>query len=341
MRFEVVSEYPQDETLTRWNDFLTEADYATHYVTPGFFLDPFVGEGERFAVLALDGDSVVAALTGLRSGRSLQSGLAVRPQSAFAAGCDRNRAADALVQGLGTVAGDDVDLINFFSHRPIPGLAERGYTSRLCLGSDQIVVLDCSRGSEALFKDFGERRRRTLRSAMREKKLEVKTLETEAELLELYEIHTDWNRRKGRTPESFEKFQMAASLTDHRKIFLALHDGKVVAGTFFRFCRGGIIEGSANHSIPEYQKLAPNELIMWRAIEWACADGFKLFSMGASHHFLTKFGGEIVANYRYRSDRTILKLHNNRERLSRLAIRTYQSLPVSIRQGIKSVATRV
>jgi predicted N-acyltransferase len=176
---------------------------------------------------------------------------------------------------------------------------------------------------------------------MREKKLEVKTLETKAELLELYEIHTDWNRRKGRTPESFEKFQMAASLTDHRKIFLALHDGKVVAGTFFRFCRGGIIEGSANHSIPEYQKLAPNELIMWRAIEWACADGFKLFSMGASHHFLTKFGGEIVANYRYRSDRTILKLHNNRERLSRLAIRTYQSLPVSIRQGIKSVATRV
>jgi hypothetical protein len=341
MRYEIHKTLPNEETLSRWNEFLGEADYATHYVTPGFFIDPYTVTGERFAILAVDDGRIVAVLTGTSSGASIQSGLGVRPQTAFALECERARAAKALVDGLKDLASDDVQLINFFSYQPIPGMAELGYASHVCVGTDQIVVLDCSMGSEALFKEFGERRRRKLRSAIRDKKIEVKTLETEAELNAFYEIHKNWNERKGRIPVSFERFKLGASQTDYRKIFIALHEGKLIAGTSFRFCRGGMVEGAANHSLTEYQRLAPNELIMWRAIEWACEEGFRSFSMGGSHHFLTKFGGELVTTYRYRLDRTVLKLHNNRDRISRLAIKTYQSLPVSVRQRIKAVVPRV
>lgn len=341
MRYEIHKTTPDPETRSRWDEFLGEADYATHYVAPGFFVDPYSSSGDPFAILAIDNDRVVAVLTGNLSGSCIQSGLGVRPQTAFALDCDRAQAGKVLADGLDEMASTDVELINFFSYKPIPGLEELGYASHLCVGTDQIIVLDCSRGSEALFKDFSERRRRKIRSALREKKLEVKPLETEAELVEFYEIHRGWNERKGRVPVSFERFKLGASQTEYRKIFIALLEGKVIAGTSFRFCRGGMVEGAANHSLTEYQKLAPNELIMWHAIQWACDEGFKSFSMGGSHHFLIKFGGELVTTYRYRLDRTVLKLHNNRDRISRLAIKTYQSLPVSVRQRIKSVVPRV
>lgn len=336
----ILTSTPDDALAARWHAFLDDAPFATHYTTPDFFVDPFAGKGEKFAVLACEGDRVDAVMTGLKVGNRVISGMAVRPQTAFRNGADRKKAAEALVSGLAAYAGKDVDLISFFSWEPIEGLDELGYSHETSTGADQIVMLDLAKGKDQLFKEFSERRRTDLRKVMKQGLLEVRILETEAELTELYEIHKTWNAGKGNTPDPFESFKAVLD-SKNRAIFIALSEGRIVAGTYIRSCSGGVVEYAANNSLGETQKLRPNELLGWRAIEWACDNGFKKFSMGASHTFLARYGGELVSTHRYRCDRSFLRLHVRREQVERLAARTYLSLPESLRKRIKSVTARV
>lgn len=339
MDYKIIKHFPDSEIVQKWETFLTNAELPTHYVTPNYFVDPFFRGGDRFAVLAIDGARIVAVLTGVKSAKSLQSGLGVRPQTAFLIECDRDAAVKALLNGLADLAGDATELINFYSWKSIPGVGDLGYNSEQCTGSELVVMLDLSRGSEALFQDFAARRRTELRKVMKQEKLRVKQLETEAELAELYSIYKEWNARKGFHPDTFDNFQLALEQTAYRRIFIAVNEGRVVAGTYYRFCKGGVIEYAANNSLVEFQSLHPNELITWRAIEWACSAGFSHFCMGGSHPFMTKFGGELVGAFRYRLDRTFLRRHDKRERIQRLAAKIYLALPSSVRTKVKSAAS--
>ncbi len=335
-KFQIITEPPSGELLARWNDLLKDAPFASHYVTTDFFVDPFAGKGERFAVLAMLDERVDAVVTGIISGKRIISGMAVRPQTAFRHGIDRDPAAKALVDGMRAFAGPNVGLFTFHSWEPIDGLEDEGYSHREAEDAGRVVMLDLSKGPEALFKEFSERRRTDLRKTMKLGLVQVKRLETEAELAELYEIHKDWNTRKGFAADAFEAFQGILH-SKHRAVFIALTEGKVIAGTFLRFCEGGVIEYAANNSLGDYQKLRPNEILGWRAIEWACSAGFTKFSLGASHTFLSRFGGELVSSHRYQFDRTFLKRHQTRERAERMVVKAYQSLPENMRKRIKAV----
>lgn len=331
---------PDTETLARWNEFLENADMATHYVSPHFFEDYFAGQGERFAVHALECDRIEAVVTGVVANGRVSCGMAVRPQSAFRVDTDRDAAANLLMAGLDDLAEGTADVIEWFSWHPIT-MAATDYIAEQSSGNDRVVMLDLSEGSEAIFKRFAERRRSQLRKSMRDGKVTVKPLETEEELAELYEIHKDWNRRKRRNHEEFSNFRKAALETAHRQILIANFEGKMIAGTFFRFVSGGVVEFAANHSYQEFQRLHPNELIMWKAIEWACSENFRLFSMGGSHPFLTRFGGDMIAPVRFRRDKTLFRRHDMRESVTRLAMRTYKSLPASVQDRIKSVRSSI
>ncbi len=335
----LITASPDAELRARWDEFLRNASFATHYVTPDFFIDPFAGRGEKFAILAVNAEQIDAVMTGVKVYNKIVSGMAVRPQTAFRNGVDRTSAANALVRGLASHAGEACDLITFHSWEEIDGLAVSGYSHESANGADRVVMLDLSKGHDALFKEFSERRRTDLRKTMKQGKLEVKLLETEAELAELYEIHKDWNSRKGNTPDARQKFG-AMLASQHRATFIAIHKGKIVAGTYLRFCDGGVVEYAANNSLAEFQNLRPNELLGWKAIEWACENGFTKFSLGASHPFLARYGGELFSSHRYQLDRTFLKRHAIRERATRLAVRTYLSLPESVRRRIKAAAAR-
>ncbi|MFN0141440.1 MAG: GNAT family N-acetyltransferase [Pyrinomonadaceae bacterium] len=336
----VVTGSPDAGLCARWQEFLRNAPFATHYVTPDFFIDPFAGRGEKFAILAVDSERIDAVLTGVKVNNKVVAGMAVRPQTVFRESADKVSAADALVRGLASHAAESDELITFHSWELIDGLSPFGYTHEAATGADRVVMLDLSKGPDALFKNFSERRRTDLRKTIKQCKLEVKLLETEAELAELYEIHKDWNERKGNTPDEREAFSAMLN-SRHRATFIAIHEGRIVAGTYLRFAEGGVVEYAANNSLAEFQKLRPNELLGWRAIEWACVNGFTKFSLGASHPFLARFGGELFSSHRYQLDRTFFKRHVMRERAMRLAVRTYQSLPDPLRKRIKSAAARV
>lgn len=337
--YSILTELPDTEMIERWENCLNYSSFATHYVTPDFFADPFVGSGERFVVLASGNGQIDAVLSGLKQKRSLSSGLTVRPQTAFRNGVNRASAAAALIAGLAEYDGS-AEIVKFYSWEPIDGIERIGYEHELCSGADRVVMLDLSKGADELFKEFSERRRTDLRKTIKEGKILVKELETESELAELYAIHRDWNLRKGNRPDEWEAFKVMLS-SKNRATFIALHDGKIIAGTYLRFCKGGVVEYAANNSLEEFQKLRANELLGWRAIEWACSAGIMHFSLGACHPFLARFGGEIIAAHRYRLDRTLFKRHKNRERVSRFALKTYLSLPESVRQRIKTAAARV
>ncbi len=173
---------------------------------------------------------------------------------------------------------------------------------------------------------------------MRKNELEVKTLETDEELKELYAIHLGWNHRKDNPADTFEEFRFAHSQKDYRKTLIAKFEGKVIAGSFYRFCQGGVIEYAANNSLIEYQKLRPNDLIGWRSIEWACEAGFTHYSMGGSHLFLRRFGGELVQTRRYKMDMSFLHVHNVKENIINFGLKTYRNLPPSVKSKLKNIA---
>jgi hypothetical protein len=335
MNWKILTQYPDETTLAAWQEFLTDAAFPTHYVTPGFFTDPFIRGGEKFAVLALDDEKIVAVLTGVDTGKTIVSGLAVRPQTAFRKDADREAATKALLEGMLEKGGKDLEVLNFHSWESIEKSKDVGLSSEMCAGGDAVVMLDLSKGSDVLFKDFSSTRQSELKKAMKKTSLTVKDLETGDELDQLYEIHVTWNKRKGNQPDSRDDFVKIAADKENRKTLIAVHEGKVIAGTFFRFCRGGLIEYAGNNSLEEYQKLRPNPLIGWRAIEWASENGFSYFSMGASHEFLRRFGGDIRCNYRYTFDRTFLKRHEKKEKLRKLIVGAYLYLPLSARRKIK------
>lgn len=338
--YKLLSTAPDGDILDRWNEFLEDAAFASHYVTPDFFDDPFAGEGERFAVLALSAGRVDAVLTGLRRGRSFTSGMAVRPQIAFRKGIDRSIAFDKLVDGITNLPGRRVEFVALHSWEPIGEGKSGAYEHQEATGEGRVAMLDLKKGAEELFKDFSERRRTDIRKTIKQDKLIVKPLETADELDEVYEVYRDWCGRKGKPVAGRDAFDfMKDSL--YRKVFVAIFEGKVIAATYLRFCPGGIVEYAANNSLEGYQKLRANELLGWRAIEWACTAGFTQFSLGASHTFLARYGGTLIGSHRYCRDRTFLRVHNNRERITKLAIRAYLSLPDPLKQKLRSAASRI
>src|SRR5262249_11776970 len=55
-----------------------------------------------------------------------------------------------------------------------------------------------------------------------------------------------------------------------------------------------VVEHAASSSLQRALHVKPNDLLHWRAIEWACANGLTKYSLGARSLFLRRFGGEIV-----------------------------------------------
>ncbi len=340
MNYKIFTEHPDDDWTRKWNEFLGDALYPTHYTTPNFFVDPFVRGGERFAVAALDKDKITGVLTGVNNSKSIVSGLFVRPQVCFGKSVNRLETAGALFAGLKEKGGDDLQVIEFFTWHPIAEFEETGFHRREYGGEQGTILLDLTKGADTLFMDFSQTRRNELRKAIKQNQVQISEVENLDELAELYTIHCDWNGRKGNQPDKFEDFELAWAQKDYRKIFIAKHDGKVIAGSYYRFCPKGVVEYAANNSLTEYQKLRPNDLLGWHSIQWACENEFPFYSMGGSHLFLRRFGGETVATYRYKLDLTFLKVHNLKETVNDFGIKTYKSLPASVKTKIKQIAGR-
>jgi hypothetical protein len=283
---------------------LQDADFVTHYTTPEFFREPFFRGKKPFAVLSIAGREVAAVCTGIHDLRTIKCGISVRPQVAISRSADTEAAVAGLAAGL-REEGRCCDLVDVFAWSTLPGLTRWGFRKRQEEGP---VVLDLSSGPDTLFRNFSATRRTDIRKAIKAG-VTVDIAESRADVAAFYEIYRSWCMRKGLLVRPWEEIEKAVSLTANRRLLLARHQGKILAGIIVRFAPSGVMEYAANSSLEESLGLRPNDLLNWRAIEWACAQGLRTYSLGGSNLFLRKFGGRLVPSYRYRLDRTFLHLH--------------------------------
>ena len=330
----ILHNFPDETCAERWRQFLARNDFAAHYVSPEYFLEPFFRDKRPFVILAWQGERVVAALSGIHEEQHLVSGLMSRPQVCFDNDVDLEAASDALVDGLQHEAGSD-KLITFYSWVPINTLSKHGYRSQQ---EEGCVVLDLTRGPDALFKEHINTRRTNIRNAIK-RGVEVSIASTREEFKAYYDIYTDWCERKKIEPHSFEVVEEAFRLPN-RRLFLAQYEGKTIAGAITRLYPGGMIEAAANSSLGEYLKLKPNDLLLWRVVEWGCREGFKRYSLGGAHLFLRLMGGTILPVYRYRLDRTWLHRHELKESLGKSGRNIYNALPSGLKTQVRRAIKR-
>jgi len=334
-RFLILHEFPPPDLERAWRECLTRVDVPGHCDSPEYFLDPLRGQATRpFAILALEGSLVRGVLTGFHLGKEVMSGLASRPQI-----CVDGTATTAMLKTLaeGLLAeADDAELVSVYtwSSLELVPLSAHGFRRRQLAGS---VVLDLTRGADALFKEFSKDRRRNIRYAERHG-VEVREATTAQEIVDAHAVYSAWRRterKKIHGDWSLEDFSKTVRLTRSRRLLLASVSGKVIAMNIFQFFPGGLFQSAANSSLDEFTHLKPNDLMQWRGIQWACAQGLRRHSLGGTHEFVARFGGTKVPILRYRLDRTLFRQHDLKESLGAIARSLLRSAPSGVRQMVR------
>ena len=337
MDFKIIHEFPVPDLAHAWGEFLRRVEVPSHYDSPEYFLDPLRGQGTRpFAVLALEDDRVRGVLTGFHLGKEVMSGLPSRPQICVDS-ADAAATLTMLAAGL-LVEADDAELVSIYTWRSIDlvPFSTHGFRRRQLPGS---VVLDLTRGADALFSEFAKDRRRNIRFAEKHG-VEVREAASTQDIVDAHAVYTAWRgtaRKKVQGDWSFESFEKTVGLKSNRRLFLATLSGKVIAMNIFRFFPGGLFESAANSSLDQFIYLKPNDLLQWRGIQWACAQGFRRHSLGGAHEFLRRFGGTVVPVIRYRLDRTVLRRHDMKESLRAKAGSLLRSAPPGVEQTVRKL----
>lgn len=314
-RFVILHDYPSPPIEKLWRDFLDRLCSGAHYNAPEYFLEPYWTGKRPFAVLAINNGRVVAVVTGLHLQGSVECGVASRPQIAIDESISGLMGGDILAEGLLQEANKEkLVTVYTWDGLKLPGFEQRGFLGRKLEGD---VVLDLGLGIEVLYSQLHENRKRNVRIALKNG-IEVSEATTPEDLDMYWEVYCAWRK----TPRKMihqnrrrEEVDSVQSLRRNHRRFLARYRGRVIAATGVRFFPGGLIEYANNCSLDEFMYLRPNDLLMWRTIQWACEQGFSKYSMGAANPFLRKSGGVVVPIWRYRLDRSFLHHYELEEKL--------------------------
>jgi hypothetical protein len=336
--FIILHEFPEPNLAQSWRDCLTHVEFPAHYDAPEFFLEPRWETNRPFAVLAIEGGLINGVLTGCWAGNQVVSGLSARPQICVADRASREATLNALARGLLKESGSaPLVTVYSWSHTPLEAFSGRGFLRHSLEGN---VVLDLSKGPEEVFRQFTENRRRNVRLATRQN-VEVFQASAKEDFSAFYEVFLSWRKTERKTiggPEiAFETFEKAFCLRANRRLFLARYSGKIIAGTTVRFFSKGLLEYAANASLDEFLHVRPNDLLLWKTVEWGCQEGFPRYSLGGAHPFLRKSGGTVVPIFRYRLDRTWIRRYELQERIMDRGRKFLHQLPAPFERRIRGV----
>ncbi len=334
--FVVLNDFPPPDIEKAWRDCLCRVECPPSYCCPEFFLEPSWFGKRPFAILAVDRDSVVGVLTGLHEGNQVLSGQQSRPQICVDATADFHAAMDSLARGLLAEASSaKLVTVHSWNWLPLQPFELLGFRQRQMEGN---VVLDLTRGPEALFKQLNKKRRTNIRFAIRNG-TEIFQAATLEEASAFYQIYLTWRQTARKTIKGeqipWEVFKHRFEYGKNFRFFLARYSGTVIAGITLRFFSHSLVEYANNSSLDEFLHLRPNDLLVWSAIEWACSQGLSRFSLGGAHRFLREFGGEVVPIYRYRLDRTVLRHHDFQEAFLDMARSGFHMLPYPAQKNVR------
>ena len=124
---------------------------------------------------------------------------------------------------------------------------------------------------------------RGIRRAQRDE-VHVRIATSCAELMLFYDLHLRTRRRLGvpvQPRRFFEAMWSQLIDADFGFVSLAYKDSHLIAGAVFLAWNGTVIY-KYGASDARYWRFRPNHLIMWMAIQWGCANGYRQFDFGRS-----------------------------------------------------------
>jgi hypothetical protein len=338
--YTILHEFPGPEMELAWRDCLDRVRCPAHYNAPEYFRETTLANERRFGVLAMQQGRVTGVLTGGHEGYHATCGYSSRPQVCVdetLAPAEADAAIVSLARGLLQEACH-AELVSVYSWRPLTELEAQGFRVRMVEGT---VILDLTKGPEQIFGQLNKKRRNCIRAAQRQTALKIIEPESKEDIDAFYAVYSAWygSARKKIDGDKLppEVFQQRFALRGNFRIFLAQLSERVIAGITLRFFPGGLVEYANNSSLEQQLWLRPNDLLLWRAIEWACAEGFERFSLGGAHRFLREFGGTLTPVYRYRLDQTRWRRHDVRERLADRGRQTLRTMPRPFEQAVRRI----
>jgi len=135
--------------------------------------------------------------------------------------------------------------------------------------------------AEELWKSIAHNKRRNIKKAQEQRAAVVHLKSCDA-LVSFYEMYKASSERVGFGAYSFSYFDSYLKVfgaTDKVRIFLTVLDDKPVAGVFV-VVHGDTAYALAAGSQKDVWQVRPNDLLHWKAMEWACGEGLSWYHMG-------------------------------------------------------------
>src|ERR1700722_1314830 len=342
MRWVTITSAPSSELEGLWNECLDDCEFASHYASPQFFLEPYFRDSSIFAILAQRADGrVEGALTGTRQSHQIVCGHSSSPQLCIRRDTSYNAVISTLAEGIRDLASHNDELISVFVwFKADEFLAARFREQTFAAPRGGAVLIDLTRGPDRLLKESSETRRNQVRRAVRNQ-VEVTEMIVERDFDAYYELYKHWCDFKCLPTVAYDVQRSAFEMTGNRLALVARHQGNIVGVSTFRYRLPGIIEYAGNVSRRDATKLRQNDLLLWKGIEWACAHrGLRWFSCAGVHFFLQLSGGDVVPVLRYRQDLTLLRRHDLKDACVEIGRRIYKALPNTLQSRVKTLVAR-
>lgn len=154
-------------------------------------------------------------------------------------------------------------------------------------------ILDLSADPQEVYDSFRDSNKRNIQKA-RKVGVEVVMCESLDSMKVFYRLHCLTRKMHGLPPQPFAFFKHIHEhliMNKHGLLVMAWFQGKAIASSlYFHFGKKVIYKYGASDS--RYLYLRANNLVMWKAIEWYCRNGFEHFSFGRTdpeHEGLKQF----------------------------------------------------
>lgn len=161
-------------------------------------------------------------------------------------------------------------------------------------------ILNLNQAKDDIWKNLNKKCRNAVRKA---EKSNVRIIEGDkkAYLEEYYKMVEDTYKKSNTKPPisiKYYKTVFEVLYPDNLKVLFAEYDGKLIAGAIFPYFYDRIYYWDGA-SYPEYNNVAPNNLIQWHLIGWAVENEFKIYDMIGANipsiaKFKASFGGDLV-----------------------------------------------
>jgi hypothetical protein len=276
---------PIDNSIKlQWGKFIDQNNEATFYHNYSWFriMERIFGYRQRGFAL-LDGDCIVGGLPLFEINRIYQKCLVSSPFRDRGGLITKPGIDSSLLinEAIRIGANSQFDYVLIKNGNSIIPAAKKNFA----LHESKFWITtrtDLSSGAVAIWKKLKNNAQGPVKQA---KKIGVVVSQGKSEK----DIHSFYwiflrTRHKLGVPCFSKKFFLALwekfCLPGKAVLFLAKYKERTIAGIILLLHKDTVIDGYAA-SLPEFVQIRPNDLLVWHAIEWASAAGFKVFDFGA------------------------------------------------------------